>query len=144
MNIQVVYFTRSGNALRIAQKIASRLKRVPIECQDPHRYRHFCGYMKAGFYSTTNRKVKIELSHELGDFDQVILVVPLWAGKIANAGVAFLDLVPRDKIHLVVTSIGSKTIDREGFLSVSDICSRDEKEDEIIESLLSRLMVESV
>ena len=144
MKIQVVYFTRSGNALRIAQKIASHWNQSPIQITDGHHYHRFFGYMKAGFYSTSNRKVKIELSQELGDFDQVILVVPLWAGKIANAGVAFLDLVPRDKIHLVVTSIGSQTTDRAGFLSVSDICSRDEKEDEIIESLLSNFMIESV
>jgi hypothetical protein len=51
-----------------------------------------------------------------------------------------LNQFPRDKVHLVVTSIGSYVEDRSGFLSVHDITRNTDNEDEVIEDLVKDLL----
>lgn len=95
------------------------------------------GYIRAGFYSTVDKKVKITFSEAIDQTKDIILVTPLWAGGIAPAARAFLALHGRNHTHLVVTSIGSVVKDRTGYLSVTDIVKRDENEDEKITYILN-------
>jgi len=136
---KVVYFSRSGNAKRIAEKIANQLQLECIQILDHKNWNGFFGYMKAGFYSTANKNVKISTSKDVGEYDELIVVTPLWAGSIANATRTFLSMHPREKIHLVVNSIGSTTTDRDGFRSITDIMNRDLDEDDKIHELISLL-----
>jgi len=140
MKYEVVYFTRTGNSKRVAEKISSKLGTDLIEIKDHMRWNGFIGYMRAGFYSTMDKKVQITLSKPLKDYDELIVVSPLWAGGLASATRSFLSTLPRGKVHLVVTSIGSMIKDRSGYKSVTDIIERSQSEDDVIEKFASHFM----
>ncbi len=137
MSYQVIFFTRTGNSKRIASKIAQSLQASLIEISDHKNWKGLIGYIRAGFYSTVDKKVKITISEEVDQTKDIILVTPLWAGGTAPAARAFLALHGRNHTHLVVTSIGSVVKDRTGYLSVTDIVKRDGNEDEKITSILN-------
>jgi len=141
MKYSVVYFTRTNNSKRVAEKIAAKLA-CPVVCFTDHKnWSGLFGYIKAGFYSTVNKEVEIELLGDTGQPDAFVVVTPLWAGGIAPAGRAFLNTVPRNKVHLVVTSLGSQTDDRDGYLSVHDVIDQQGNEDEVIGDLIQSLKV---
>lgn len=136
MSYQVVFFTRTGHSKRVADQIAQGLSTSLIEIDDHKNWKGLIGYIRAGFYSTVDKKVNITLSEPLDETKKIILVTPLWAGGIAPAARVFLKSHDRNQVHLVVTSIGSTVKDREGFLSVTDIVKRDQNEDQRVDELL--------
>jgi len=140
MNYSVAYFTRSNNSKRVAEKIAQALSSPLVQITDHKNWSGPFGYIKAGFYSTVNKEVQIELLGDPGQPDAYIVVTPLWAGGIAPAGRAFLNTVPRDQVHLVVLSLGSQVEDREGYLSVNDVIDQRHNEEQVISDLVSRLI----
>ena len=139
MSIKVVYFTRTGTSKRVAEKIADKLACEVIQVKDNMNWGGIFGFIRAGFYSSTNRKVKIEIVGNLKGAEEFILVTPLWAGGIAPAGKAFFETIPLNQIHLVVTSDGSSLGDRAGFRSVTDIPKNKKNEEEIINNLVNSL-----
>jgi hypothetical protein len=139
MNYSVAYFTRTNVSKRVAQKIAEKLSCPIVQITDHKNWSGLYGYIKAGFYSTVNKEVKVELLGDPGQPDAYIVVTPLWAGGIAPAGKAFLQSVSPDKVHLVVTSLGSQVEEREGYISVSDVIDQQHNEDQVIHDLLKRL-----
>ncbi len=139
MNLKVVYFTRTGNSKRVAEKIASKLNADLIQISDHHNWKGLIGYIRAGFYSTVDKKVKMTLSQPIESYDELIVVSPLWAGGAAPAIRAFFKMFPKNKSHLVITSIGSTIKDRIGYLSLTDIVQREHREDEVIDTLVSKI-----
>jgi hypothetical protein len=139
MRRKVVYFTRTGNCRRIAEVIAKSLSLDSIQLRDNQNWDGFIGYWKAGFFASAKREVSIEYRGDLSEIDEIILVTPIWAGSIAPATKAFLKTFPRNKGHLVVSSNGSVTADRTGFLSVTDIPKNRDSEKSAISGLINAL-----
>ncbi len=139
MKYKVVYFTRTNKTRRVAEKIAESLSCEVIEVTDDKNWKGPWGYVKAGFYSSTGKDVSIKLNKKLEDYDELIVLSPLWAGKIPPATRMFLKKVPNNKVHLVMTSLGSRLKDRQGYRSVSDIINHDSNEDEVVSRLLESL-----
>ena len=135
----VIYYTRTNNSKRVAEKISSKLSCDLVQVADNINWMGLLGYLKAGFYSMTNKHVDIEFLGDLGAVEETIIVGPLWAGGLASALITLLDQFPRDKVHLVVTSLGSHVKDRSGYLSVHDITDNSGNEDLVIEDLVSSL-----
>jgi len=136
----VIYYTRTNNSKRVAEKISSKLSCELIQITDNINWKGLLGYLKAGFYSMTNKHVDIEFLGNLDDVDETIIVGPLWAGGLAPALKTALNQFPRDKVHLVVTSLGSYVKDRSGYLSVHDITDNTGNEDLMIEDLVTNLL----
>jgi len=139
-NFSVIYFTRTNNSKRVAEKIANKLSCELIQVTDNINWQGFIGYFKAGFYSMTNKHVDIQFLGALNAAEEYIIVGPFWAGGLAPAFKTLLNQFPRDKVHLVVTSIGSHVEDRAGYLSVHDITSNSGNEDLVIEDLVNSLL----
>ncbi|HEU25160.1 MAG: hypothetical protein ACP5QV_05920 [Athalassotoga sp.] len=58
MKYNVVFFSRTGNSRRVAEKISKTLGVKPIEIiQESPNFRDFFGYFKAGYYSMRNKSV---------------------------------------------------------------------------------------
>jgi cobalamin biosynthesis protein CbiG len=139
MHYCVVYFTRTNTSKRVAEKLAAYLHCPVVQITDHKNWSGLFGYIKAGFYSTVKKPVHIELLGECVEPDEYIVVTPLWAGGIAPAGVAFLNTVPREKVHLVVCSLGSVVEDRQGFKSVSDVIVNAKNEESVVNGLIQQL-----
>ena len=139
MNYRIVYFTRTGNSKRVAEKIANMLSCETIQITDNMDWKGSLGFIKGGYYALKNKHVDIKIPDNLDIADEFIVVTPLWAGRVTPAIKTFLETTTLDKIHLIVTSNGSNIKDRSGFKSVSDIVKNKNNEDVIINNLLSSL-----
>jgi hypothetical protein len=138
----VIYYTRTNNSKRVAEKISSKLSCELIQITDNINWQGLFGYIKAGFYSTINKHVDIEFLGDLGAVEEFIIVGPLWAGGLAPAMKTALSQFPRNKVHLVVTSLGSHVKDRSGYLSVHDITDNTGNEDLVIDGLMNTLLTD--
>ena len=139
VNYKVVYFTRTGNSKRVAEKIANKLSCETIQITDNMDWKGILGFIKGGYYASQNKHVDIKIHGNLNIADEFIVVTPLWAGRETPAIRTFLKTITLDKIHLVVTSNGSNIKERSGFKSVSDIVKNKNNEDGIINTLVSSL-----
>ncbi|GAA0077247.1 hypothetical protein UT300005_16250 [Clostridium sp. CTA-5] len=140
MNYKVVYFTRTGKSKMVAEEISNKLNCENIQITDNVNWKGFLGFIKGGYYILRNKNVNIKLNHSLGNYDEIIVVTPLWAGKITPAIRKFLETVSLSRVHLVVTSNGSKLTDRKGYKSVSDIVKKDHNEEDVINNLINNFL----
>jgi hypothetical protein len=139
MSKKVVYYTRSGYSKTVAEKIAGQWGAELVELTDTGKWKGLIGFLRAGYYASTGKTVEITLHGIVAPTDGVVLVSPLWAGKVIPAVSAFLKTVPRDRVHYVVTSGGSRLTDRAGFLSVTDVVRSQNDEDATLGRLHSSL-----
>ena len=109
MKCAVLYFTRTGNSKKIAEKIASEIGVKAIQINDNRNWNGVLGYIKAGFYSSTNKNISITINDEYKNADQYIVISPVWAGKPAPAVHTFLKQVGVNKVNLVLDCLGSDT-----------------------------------
>ena len=107
MNTVVLFFSRTGTSKRVATKIADGLKLKPIEITDDKNWNGILGYIKGGYYSSTNKSVNIKVNGDFKDADEYVVVSPLWAGGPTPTVREFLKQVPLNKVNLVLTCKGS-------------------------------------
>ena len=139
MNYKVVYFTRTGTSKRVAEKVANKLSCEAIQITDNMNWKGILGFIRGGYYATKNKNVDIKINGNLDGVDEIIVVTPLWAGGVSPAIKAFIRTTSLNKIHLVVTSMGSNIKNPSGFKTVSDIVKSKNNEDVIISNLVNRL-----
>ena len=139
MKYSVVFFTRTNTSKRVAEKIADILSCSVTPIKDNLNWKGFLGFIKAGYYSSLDKHVDIEIPGGLESSDEYIAVAPLWAGGLAPAMRTFLKTIPLEKVHLVVTSLGNHLKNRSGYRSVSDITKKTGNEDAIVEDLVNNL-----
>lgn len=138
MKYSVAYFSRTGNSGRIAQKIAQKLSTDAIEVTDNMNWKGPIGYMRAGRCALNNKDVDISIHGKI-DSDEFIVVTPLWAGKITPAIRKLLQTLPKDKVHLIVSSGSSTLKERADYKSVLDIIKKEKNEDEKIAAFTGSL-----
>jgi len=139
MNYKVVYFSKTGNSKRVAEKIGSKLACDVIEITDNKNWKGIIGFLKGGYYASTKKDVEIKVPKNLDDADELIVVSPLWASGVAPAIKSFLKTTTLNKVHLVVTSTGSMVKERSGFKSVSDVVKKNNNEEIVIDNLINSL-----
>lgn len=147
MNYKVLFFTRTGNSKRIAEKIAKAFNSDPIEITDDKNWTGIFGFIRGGFYSATNRSVNIKVNGDTLDTDQYIVVTPIWAGVPTPAIKMFLKDVNVNKVNLVVSYQGSnvkKAINKfeqkiEKFNNVFSIVEKEDDEDKRITEIINIL-----
>lgn len=139
MKIYVIYFTRSNNSKRIAEKIANKLNAELVQITDGHNYKGLFGYIKAGFYSTSNKKVNIVTDKQIDQYDEIIIVSPIWAGRLANPIRKFLENIDLKNVRLVTASIGSTVKDLQGFKSIHSVVRNESNEEETISNVLEQI-----
>lgn len=139
MKYTVAFFTRTNNSKRIAEKISNKLSCEVIQIKDNINWKGILGFLKAGYYSSIDKQVDIQVLGNLDSVDEYIVVSPLWAGGLAPATRTLLKTIPIDKVHLVVTSIGNHVKNRSGYKSVRDITKITSNEELIIDNLVNSL-----
>ncbi len=139
MTYAVIYFSRTGTSRRIAEKIAKKLSVEPVEVTDNMDWDGTLGYMRAARYAMKNKEVAIQTRGKIGEVDEYIVVSPMWCGKITPAIRIFLQELPKEKVHLIVSSGGMNLKERDGYLSVLDIMKSKHNEDQLIDTFVSRL-----
>jgi len=140
MSKKIVYFSRSGNSKRIAEKISNRVTASEIvEITTTVSWRFFWGFLKAGYYTSADKDLDILLSAPISSTDEIILVAPVWAGKACQPARVFLKTYP-NKTTVIFSSAGSKSNEISGIgtiVSSFDIIEKYKNEDEIIAQVVS-------
>lgn len=112
MNSVVLYFTRSGNSKRIAQKIAEKAGCGLSQITDEKNWKGPFGFLRGGFYAATFRETHPSLSPEVdfSSYDRIAIVGPVWANNAAPAVYSLLirEKAILDKICLVLSSGGGE------------------------------------
>ncbi|MCK5763957.1 MAG: flavodoxin family protein [Clostridiales bacterium] len=88
----VLYYSRTGNSKRVAEKIGEGLGVEIIPIVDENKYKGAFGFLKAGFYSSKWKKVKytVDLEEKINDDTHVYFVSPVWANHSASVVYSFL------------------------------------------------------
>lgn len=140
--MKVIYFSRSGASRQVALKLAKSLEVEAIELKDGMNWSGIWGYMKAAYYSMKKKEVKVQLLGEIMPKEEIVLVAPLWAGGMANPAVSFLKSHSEHPINIVITSNSSKMKAPHGFKSFYTIAQRENKMEESIAEIASKIQKE--
>lgn len=140
VDYKVVYFTRTGTSKRVAEKISNKLSCEAIQITDGMNWKGILGFLKGGYYASRNKSVHIKINGNLDSGDELIVVTPLWAGRVVPSINTFLKTNSLQNIHLVVTSNGSNIKNSSGFKSVSSIVKSKNNEDVTINNLVNNLL----
>lgn len=82
-NSVVVYVTRTGNARRIAERIAARLEGKAFLIEDKVNRMGLWGYLRAGYHSSTKKATPIgDPGVDLSAANAVVMVQPIWASGV--------------------------------------------------------------
>jgi menaquinone-dependent protoporphyrinogen IX oxidase len=83
LNTVIVYVARTGNARRIAERIAGRLHGKAFLIEDKVNRKGLWGYLRAGYHSSTKKATPIgDPGVDLSKADSVVMVQPIWASGI--------------------------------------------------------------
>jgi hypothetical protein len=107
MSTNIIYFTRSGKTKSIADELANQLKTNIYQVTDDKNWQGILGYIKGGFYASSNKPVKINIDAKAFDADKLIILTPLWAGGPTPAVRTLLKEHPHNEITVVFTNDGS-------------------------------------
>jgi len=147
--IGVVYFTRTGNAERIAQRINETIKGDIIQIKDDRKWKGFFGFMSGGRHAASLKHVAYHLEPEvdLESYSSIVLVTPMWAGNLTPATYSYLKDHPKvvGRTRLIIQSAGTdatqnakKYEDYLGkFIKIYSIARSRKEEDSVIEQFLN-------
>ena len=78
----VEYYSRTGNARFVAEKIASELKADIEEISDLKNRRGWLGFLRAGYDATLGKETEIEKTKRFPkDYDLIVIGTPVWNSK---------------------------------------------------------------
>lgn len=84
----VAYYTRNGNSAVVSKVISDELNCDILELtESKKRSNNIFGFIKAGFDAATGKKSKltIDTKSKFANYDEIILVSPVWASTFAPA-----------------------------------------------------------
>lgn len=79
----VVYYSRTGTAETVAKRLADRLAADLDAVRPSHGYAGRGGFLRGVLESITGQTPSVGSSRHIGDYALVILVAPVWAGRLA-------------------------------------------------------------
>lgn len=122
--MQVYYFSRTGRSKAIANQLASRYHVESRIIDDHKNWEGKVNYAKAGAMSLFGKKIPADyIEPDLSD--EIIVVFPLWAGTMPPGVKTFVELVGKENIIAIITSLGSTMKQRDGFKKVIDLVGKD-------------------
>lgn len=133
---KIVYYSRSGRCKSIAEDLSERLNFPIVEVQDDKDWSGVLGWLKAGYYSSKEKLVNVQLSDTLSKDDKLLVVTPLWAGKICPPIRTVLKKHNLGNIYLAVSSNGGKLKARSGFKAVYDIVRSEDRREEVLNQIV--------
>lgn len=125
MTTLIICYSLTGHSRTLSQEIAAHGEPTFGEIRDVRDRHGFMGYMRSAFESLTGRKPEIyEPANAIGEYDQVVLAAPLWAGRIAAPMRTYLSRHGRKlgRYALVISHGGSAV--HKAVREVTDLAGR--------------------
>jgi len=107
MSTSIIYFSRTGRTKEISNELANQMEGSVYELKDDKNWNGFIGFIKAGFYASSDKDVNITYDPSCLASDQLIILSPIWAGVPTPAVRKFINEIQHDHMTLVLTNAGS-------------------------------------
>lgn len=92
MNVLVVYYSRTGNTRKLAQRIAFAMNAEIDEISDVANRKGIAGYLRSGNEAWFRRAAKIHPSSTRArDFDLVVIGTPVWRVSLSSPVRSYLE-----------------------------------------------------
>ncbi|MDR3217037.1 MAG: NAD(P)H-dependent oxidoreductase [Clostridiaceae bacterium] len=116
MSTLIIYYSYSGNTRKIAEALAVEKAADLTAINDEKRPGKFKAYSSGCLKALNGQGWAIQpLTVDLGAYDEIILLTPIWAGNVPPAVNSALELLPAGKevsIKAVSGSGSSKCVDK--------------------------------
>lgn len=122
--MQIYYFSRTGRSKAVAEQIASRYHTTARIIDDHRNWNGKVNYLKAGAMACSGKKIPADYI-EPDMNDKIIVVFPLWAGTMPPGVRTFVQAVGKENITAIITSLGSRMKQRDGFKKIIDLVGKD-------------------
>ncbi|RKY53370.1 MAG: flavodoxin [Candidatus Neomarinimicrobiota bacterium] len=91
MKTLVVVYSKTGNTLSVAKRIAGKLEADLEVIEDKADRRGILGFLRSGYEALSKKVPPIaEPKHDPGDYELVIIGTPIWAGRMSSPVRAYL------------------------------------------------------
>ena len=122
--MQIYYFSRTGRSKAIAEQIASRYQTTARVIDDHKNWNGKVNYIKAGAMALSGKTIPVDFI-EPDIADEIIVVFPLWAGTMPPGVKKFVEIVGKENVTAIITSLGSTIKQRYGFKRIIDLVGKD-------------------
>lgn len=122
--MQIYYFSRTGRSKAVAEQIASRYHTTARMIDDHRNWNGKVNYLKAGAMACSGKTIPADYIEPDMD-DKIIVVFPLWAGTMPPGVRTFVQAVGKENITAIITSLGSRMKQRDGFKKIIDLVGKD-------------------
>ena len=130
--MQIYYFSRTGRSKAIAEQIASRYHTTARMIDDHRDWNGKVNYLKAGAMACSGKMIPVDYI-EPDMTDKIIVVFPLWAGTMPPGVKKFVQTVGKENITAIITSLGSRMKQRDGFKKIIDLVGKNITAPDIVE-----------
>lgn len=130
--MQIYYFSRTGRSKAIAEQLASRYHTTARMIDDHRNWNGKVNYMKAGAMALSGKTIPADYI-EPDMTDKIVVVFPLWAGTMPPGVKKFVQAVGKENITAIITSLGSRMKQRDGFKKIIDLVGKDITAPDIVE-----------
>lgn len=114
----IVYYSLNGANERVAMKLKEIVNCDVEKIIEPVNRHGFIMFIRSGYEAITRKMTRIEpLNKEIKDFDRIILVSPVWAGRLPPSTRTFLVEYKADLKDLVFVSVSSNGDGNKNILS---------------------------
>ena len=111
-NILCVYYSRTGTTRAVMEKIAELLDAELVELTDGKERKGILGFVASGFDAmrrTPRALLPFTTARPLGEYEQIVLATPVWAGRSCSIIHAFLQEHGKElpeRVSYVITHLG--------------------------------------
>ena len=133
----VYYFSRTGNSERIAKKLADGLSCPLFRISDDANWRGLGVYFRFQPYIRGQKTLRVLCNGNPDDALKIIVVSPIWGSHLTPTVQKFLSAVPKEKVHVVTSSMMDSLRGGEGFQSVTEIIGIRRNEKAAVDKLLT-------
>ncbi len=133
--MDIIYFSKTGNCNRIAHTLAQRMGVTPIEITSPVSWKGAIGYWRAAFYAMRGKEVPFALSADLPPESPVVVVAPIWAGKIAPPAATFLKTLDPSRVTLITVASASDFRAPAQYARALHITKSRNNEDDVVQAI---------
>jgi flavodoxin len=110
---KILYFTRTGNSKRIAEKLQAGLNSEIIEITDNKKWKGIPGFIFGGFHSSTWKQTKpvIYTEKPIKEDDTLLVISPVWANNCVPAvfSLYLSNTLKTENSYLLLVNDGSDT-----------------------------------
>lgn len=113
MRTAVIYYSFTGKTAAIAEETARLENADRIELEDRKKLNLFMAYVIGSFKAMKQKKTKLKpFSIDFGQYDRIIIAMPVWASMPAPAINNLIEILPNGKsVELILSSAGGDSKD---------------------------------